>query len=160
MLLFSSDLDTVSLSCTDVTIRLSRCNFSLINKRQHCKKQSIILRKCMSCGICDIPPPWCWSQASHQTSLNFISSPVRWAQILAQLLLKGWCVRVNELRYMRQFWSCKIGNQCEDTQTATTNKMDEDSVNLCLWMSCFFPLENKIITLLYHVWCRPYLLCP
>lgn len=46
-LLVSSDLDNLLLSCIDMTVKISRCNFSLVNERQHCRKQSIIWKNAL-----------------------------------------------------------------------------------------------------------------
>lgn len=67
------------------------------------------------------------------------------------LPLKNWCKRLSELYVYDVFRNYKIGNKCQDIQTTatTTTQISGNSVNLC--MSSSFPLERKMIILLYHI---------
>lgn len=91
---------TLLLSCPEVTIRVLRCNFSLIKERQHCKRQRIIWRKCKKCGMGGILPPWLRAVELRPVSeVLWTSFLPLWGghKYLPLLPLKGWCRSLSEL---------------------------------------------------------------
>lgn len=88
---------TLLLSCTEVTIRLLRCNLSLIKERQHCKKQSIIWRKCRECGMGGIlPHDLIAVELRPVFKFLWTSFSLLWGghKYLPLLPLKNWCKRI------------------------------------------------------------------